>query len=210
LTIVNGAMVNITTAPTTFCQYEDGIDLAADIAGGTWSGDGITNSGTGAFDPETAGVGTHTITYSYFDGMCTTTETEDFVVVADDDAPVIAGCFDAGNPIPGAIGTGDGTMANPFMLSVQGGSCQYFPSWAAPTASEDCGDVVSFTNDQSPVYAASSTPYQITYTAVNETGGAAGTSTCSFWIRIVDDVDPILNNCPTDQLAVGTDISNRC
>jgi len=36
--------------------------------GGTYSGSGITNSATGLFDPSVAGVGTHTITYTYTDG----------------------------------------------------------------------------------------------------------------------------------------------
>jgi len=36
-------------------------------AGGSWSGDGITNSALGTFDPATADVGAHTITYYYQD-----------------------------------------------------------------------------------------------------------------------------------------------
>jgi len=39
--------------------------------GGTYSGTGVTDDGNGmtySFDPATAGVGTHTITYNYTDG----------------------------------------------------------------------------------------------------------------------------------------------
>ncbi len=42
--------------------------------GGTWSGSGVTN--TGIFNPSTAGVGTHTLTYSFTSGIgCTNTDT---------------------------------------------------------------------------------------------------------------------------------------
>lgn len=41
--------------------------LNGNPAGGNWSGNGITNS-SGIFSPATAGIGTHTLTYSYTDG----------------------------------------------------------------------------------------------------------------------------------------------
>lgn len=66
--------VNITVNPTPtvtvtgagpFCQADPAVNLSGSPAGGTWSGAGITNSSTGAFDPSAAGAGTHVITYSY-------------------------------------------------------------------------------------------------------------------------------------------------
>jgi PKD repeat protein len=39
-------------------------------AGGTWSGPGIINSNAGEFDPNFAGVGLHTVTYTYGSGTC--------------------------------------------------------------------------------------------------------------------------------------------
>ncbi|AFM02904.1 fibronectin type III domain-containing protein [Bernardetia litoralis DSM 6794] len=46
-------------------------------AGGTYSGTGVT---AGNFNPTTAGIGTHTITYSVTTGGCTSTATQDIVV----------------------------------------------------------------------------------------------------------------------------------
>jgi PKD repeat protein len=43
-------------------------------SGGTWSGTGVSSSGT--FSPSTAGVGTHTLTYSYGTGTCLVTDTK--------------------------------------------------------------------------------------------------------------------------------------
>ena len=46
------------------CVNGASINLAAQSGGGTWSGPGITDASTGAFDPAIAGVGAHTITYT--------------------------------------------------------------------------------------------------------------------------------------------------
>lgn len=46
------------------CISAPPVNLSGTPVGGTWSGTGITNS-SGIFSPSTAGVGTHTITYSY-------------------------------------------------------------------------------------------------------------------------------------------------
>jgi hypothetical protein len=43
-------------------------------AGGTWTGDGIINS-NGVFDPQVAGLGTHTLTYTFGVGTCQKTDT---------------------------------------------------------------------------------------------------------------------------------------
>ena len=53
------------------CIYEPTINLNTVLnpsqLGGTWSGTGVTNP---TFNPATAGVGTHTVTYSYGAGTC--------------------------------------------------------------------------------------------------------------------------------------------
>lgn len=69
------------TTVTPVCVYNDPFDLqVGSPAGGTYSGTGVSG---GQFDPSAAGVGTHTITYSYTDGnSCTNTATADFVVDA--------------------------------------------------------------------------------------------------------------------------------
>jgi hypothetical protein len=57
-------------------------------AGGTYSGTGVT---AGNFDPATAGVGTHTITYSYTDvNGCNATATDLITVSAQPNPPVLA------------------------------------------------------------------------------------------------------------------------
>jgi len=78
--------VTVNTAPTVTCGGPYGplcidatsISLSGSPAGGTYSGPGVSG---GTFDPAVAGVGTHTITYSYTDGnTCTSTCTFDITV----------------------------------------------------------------------------------------------------------------------------------
>jgi len=79
-------VVNVTGGP--FCIDEMPTDLVGTPTGGTFSGDGITNASTGTFDPATAGVGTHTITYTYTDGNnCTNSNTLDVEVY---DLPMVS------------------------------------------------------------------------------------------------------------------------
>lgn len=47
---------------TVYCENDPEIQLQATPSGGSWSGIGITSS-NGMFDPEIAGVGSHTLTY---------------------------------------------------------------------------------------------------------------------------------------------------
>ncbi len=63
------------------CVYNSPITITGGSpTGGTYSGTGVTN---GNFDPNIAGVGTHTITYSYTDGNgCSNTATETILVDA--------------------------------------------------------------------------------------------------------------------------------
>ena len=61
-----------------FCLGDDPITLSGDPPGGDWSGSGV--SGT-TFDPDVAGVGTHTITYIYTDqNGCSNSDTRLFTV----------------------------------------------------------------------------------------------------------------------------------
>jgi len=54
---------------SSFCLTDPAYTLSANVGGGTFSGTGIVGND---FDPATAGVGTHVITYS-FNGCTTTT-----------------------------------------------------------------------------------------------------------------------------------------
>ena len=47
-----------------YCTTDAPVTLTPVVAGGTWSGPGITNASTGAFSPSVAGPGTHTIIYT--------------------------------------------------------------------------------------------------------------------------------------------------
>ncbi|MGB8715990.1 MAG: hypothetical protein WCD66_06465, partial [Rhodanobacteraceae bacterium] len=75
------AMITISEAPRVsvnpagpYCQSDAADTLVGTPSGGTWSGDGITDVNVGIFDPSVAGVGTHTITYTYVDPVgCTVT-----------------------------------------------------------------------------------------------------------------------------------------
>ena len=64
--------VNICQVPNK-CSTAAAFNLQASTAGGTWSGTGITNASLGTFNPATAGIGSHVITYSLACGVGTTT-----------------------------------------------------------------------------------------------------------------------------------------
>lgn len=90
---VNNPVVPNLVAAGPFCENDaNAVNLAADVAGGSWSGAGVT-SPTGIFDPSVAGVGTHTLTYVHTQG-CGGSNTMDVVV----------------NPIPGSAFTASTTQ----------------------------------------------------------------------------------------------------
>ena len=52
-----------------FCLSDNSLNFIGNPSGGTWSGTGITNNVSGTFDPAIAGVGVHTIVYTYSDPL---------------------------------------------------------------------------------------------------------------------------------------------
>lgn len=70
-----------------FCSNGNSTILVAASPGGTWSGPGIINPSAGAFDPATAGPGTHTISYT-IGGNCPSTSTQQIVVNAAPNASI--------------------------------------------------------------------------------------------------------------------------
>jgi gliding motility-associated-like protein len=102
--------VNICQVPNQ-CTTGAPFNLQAATAGGTWSGTGITNASTGTFNPATAGVGTHVITYSLACGVGTTT----INVTA---CGTVSLCINSGS------------------LTVIGGASTY--SWTSTTTSVNC------------------------------------------------------------------------
>jgi gliding motility-associated-like protein len=78
--IVVNASTNATiTAVGPFCSDDAAVILTAAQNGGTWSGPGVTNAATGAFNPANANTGNNTITYS-IGGPCPSTDTQVIVV----------------------------------------------------------------------------------------------------------------------------------
>ncbi|MES2592950.1 MAG: T9SS type B sorting domain-containing protein [Bacteroidota bacterium] len=56
---------NATVCPVPpYCTNDAPVTLSPVVAGGTWSGPGITNASTGTFSPSVAGPGVHTIIYT--------------------------------------------------------------------------------------------------------------------------------------------------
>jgi len=56
------------TSGNSFCTNGGIATLTASVAGGSWTGSGITNASAGTFDPTVAGLGTHMIVYAISDG----------------------------------------------------------------------------------------------------------------------------------------------
>jgi large repetitive protein len=77
---VNPAPDATITAAGPFCITDAAVTLSAATLGGTWSGTGITNAATGAFDPATAGVGSFTISYTVTSLGCTDIKTTSITV----------------------------------------------------------------------------------------------------------------------------------
>ncbi|MGZ4053743.1 MAG: PKD domain-containing protein [Bacteroidia bacterium] len=69
------------TQPAPICVSAAPITLTAASPGGAWSGVGITSTTAGIFNPATAGVGTHLITYS-ISGPCLSVDTVNVTVLS--------------------------------------------------------------------------------------------------------------------------------
>jgi len=54
-----------------FCIYNDEFQFSGTPNGGLWSGNGITDSDLGFFNPQIAGLGSHTVTYTISNSLCT-------------------------------------------------------------------------------------------------------------------------------------------
>jgi gliding motility-associated-like protein len=93
--LVYGPLDATIVNPGALCIDANPITLTAASPGGTWSGVGITNPATGAFDPSAAGVLTTTITYTIA-GNCGDTDTQTITVnplpVVSFTADVTSGC----------------------------------------------------------------------------------------------------------------------
>lgn len=127
-----------------YCADIAPVQLSSLETGGTWTGTGITNAGTGTFDPAIATTGPNTITYA-IGGFCPSTDTEDFVVWSVPDGtitpagpfcqaelPVILTSATAGgtwsgtginDAVSGSFG-GPATLSNSYLINYNtGGNC---------------------------------------------------------------------------------------
>lgn len=77
--IVNPMQTPTINAAGPFCLNAPSQTLSASIAGGIWSGTGITNNVNGTFDPTTAGVGTQIIIYT-LPGSCSNPATVNITI----------------------------------------------------------------------------------------------------------------------------------
>lgn len=90
VTIIVNTAANASIAPAgPFCYTDAVVTLSAANSGGTWSGNGIINTGTGSFNPSLAGPGTHLITYM-IPGSCGDTATAFVVVDSIRDASILS------------------------------------------------------------------------------------------------------------------------
>jgi len=113
------------TAVGPFCENESAINLVAANPGGSWSGQGITNSSTGRFDPNVAGPGLHTINYDITnaDG-CSATGTTTIQVWEAPETNITNG--DAAYLCPGVVDTLDGNPSK--------GTTPYSHLWSGDTS----------------------------------------------------------------------------
>ncbi|MFC4635547.1 M36 family metallopeptidase [Dokdonia ponticola] len=116
--------ISLTVSTTNFCSINGQETLSGGlVGGGTYSGPGVTDDGNGAtftFDPEVAGIGTHTITYTATDcnGMMGT-DTDTITVT--EVLPELNPCVNTTIPI-GANGTALFDPTAPTNITIVGGN----------------------------------------------------------------------------------------
>lgn len=77
--------VSFTGLDTAYCQLPDALPLTGNHAGGTFSGNGVTDNGNGTatFNPGLANVGVNAIVYTYTDGnTCVNSDSQNVTIVA--------------------------------------------------------------------------------------------------------------------------------
>ncbi len=117
------------------------IDMEADVQGGngmgssSWDGDGIIDPLSGLFDPTIAGVGVHTITFSYEEGNCKYSSTTTIEVFAEPTADFSATPVICETESASLVYLGNASIDADFTWDLDGGVvdvAQQTISWAAP------------------------------------------------------------------------------
>jgi gliding motility-associated-like protein len=124
-TITVNAVPNSAISPSgPYCIGDPAATLTAATAGGSWSGTGIINSSAGTFDPNIAGVGSHTINYTVTMLGCTSTSTASITVNSSATATITAaGPFCANDTAVSLLATGPGGVwAGPGITDAANGT----------------------------------------------------------------------------------------
>lgn len=133
-TIVNDLPVVSFTGFTLpqYCINGANVTLTGNPAGGTFSGQGVSTSGV--FTPSNAGLGTHTITYTYSDGNnCSNTSSQTVTVVS---SPIVSftglvGDYCVNDATVTLTGNqSGGTFTGPGITNLGNGTAQFSPTAA--------------------------------------------------------------------------------
>ncbi|MFT6503562.1 MAG: hypothetical protein ACJASQ_003700 [Crocinitomicaceae bacterium] len=147
-------------------------------AGGVYSGPGVTDDANGttySFDPASAGLGTHTLSYSYVDANgCGNLASDDIVV--GDVTPPTAVCQNINVYLDGA------GSASIVAADIDGGS------------TDNCG-AVTLSADVTTFTCANLGANPVTLTV---TDGNALTADCIATVTVLDTISPVVT-CPGDQ-----------
>lgn len=127
-------VVSFTGLPATICVNDAAVSLSGSPVGGTFSGTGVSDlgSGSGEFDPASAGAGTHDVIYTYTDANgCTNADTQSITV---NPLPVVS--FTGLNTLPYCVSDGldtlvgspaGGTFSGPGITNLGGGLATFDP-----------------------------------------------------------------------------------
>jgi trimeric autotransporter adhesin len=141
-----------------FCSTAAPFQLTASLPGGSWSGPGV--SANGMFNPSTAGIGSHTVSYSIGVAPCNATVTSTIQVTE--------------NPVVTATSNGPLCDGEDLQLTAQAGPGATF-SWTGPNG---------FTStQQNPLVPSISTNQAGVYTVTMNLGGCTNTSSTTLSIN---------------------------